>query len=188
MEHLRQGDAHTSPFLLPLWEGGLSVQAISWVLKHSKSIRGCRLILLSIANYAKDDGTGAWPSLRTLGKEARLSERQVRYCLRRLEKSGELHTGREKGPHGTNLYSFPQMRGGTRLPRGGQSEASTGAICDTRGGNGLPPIRPLSVSKDKEEPRARPRAVSPSLLAKMSEQEWQEHLNKLDPKRKGVSA
>lgn len=158
------------------------MQAISWVIKNSKSIRGCRLVLLLIANYAKDNGTGAWPSLRTLAKQTRLSERQVRYCLRRLEKSGELHTQREKGPYGTNLYSFPKM-GGTRLPRGGQLEAGTGAICDTRGGNGLPPIRPLTVSKDKEEPRAQPRAVSPSLLARMSEQEWQEHLNKLDPKR-----
>ena len=88
------------------------------------------MVLLMTANHAKADGTGAWPSVRTLAREARISERQARNCLRRLERSGELKTDEGAGPGGTNLYSLSLMaveKGelvGKRLPPGvGQFEA-----------------------------------------------------------------
>jgi hypothetical protein len=132
-------------------EGGksVSVQAISWVLEHSKSELGSRLVLISIANAALDDGTGAWPSVATLAQKSKLSERQVRYCLRKLEEAGELQTQIKSGPYGTNMYSLPKM-GGAKSAPGGQSTTAGGAICDIWWGNPLPPIRPYPSIKIKK--------------------------------------
>lgn len=110
--------ASCRPSISLMPEGILSVQAISWVLEHSESRLGPRHVLISIANHAKSDGTGSWPSVQTISHEARLSEREVRYALRELEKSGELQTLKGAGPHGCNLYSLARMK---RFPHGGQS-------------------------------------------------------------------
>jgi len=95
----------------PLSGGVVSVQAISWVFEHSKSRLGPRHVLLSIANHAKSDGTGAWPSVSTIAREAKLSIRQVQYALVTLSKLGELRVSRGKGPSGCNLYSLPLVQG-----------------------------------------------------------------------------
>jgi hypothetical protein len=104
-------EAHTS-FPSPLWEGiSLSVQALSWVFDNSESELGARHVLLSIANHAKANGTGAWPSVRLISKESRLSETTVHRAMKELVALGELHVQKNKGPHGTNLYSLPKMLG-----------------------------------------------------------------------------
>jgi Helix-turn-helix domain len=60
------------------------------------------LVLIAIADYAHDDGTGAYPSEHTIAKLARLSERGVRYALRRLE-AGGIIVVEQKGGIG-NVY------------------------------------------------------------------------------------
>ena len=95
--------------LLSVKERVISVQALSWVFEHSDSRLGARHVLLSIANHAKSDGTGSWPSVDTISRESKVSEREVRYALRELEKSGELRTSMRNGPRGCNLYSLPLM-------------------------------------------------------------------------------
>lgn len=95
--------------LLPplVWRGWLSIQAMSWVFEHSESRLAARHVLLSIANHAKSDGTGAWPSTTTIARESRLSRREVQRSLRELIDLGELTIELGAGPHGTNLYSIP---------------------------------------------------------------------------------
>jgi hypothetical protein len=95
--------------LSPLVGGDLSIQAINWVLEHSQSRLGARHVLLSIANHAKADGTGAWPSVATIAHESNLCEREVQYALRELEGIGELKTRRGVGRSSTSLYSLPKM-------------------------------------------------------------------------------
>jgi hypothetical protein len=73
-----------------------------WELSRHKGSE--LLVLLAIADYAKDDGSGAWPSINTLVSKTRLSERSVQYCLKALEASGELQVERGTGPHGSNMY------------------------------------------------------------------------------------
>src|SRR5271156_2668194 len=97
-----RGAVTPRPFLLT--EGKMSVEALSWVFQHSESTLGSRHVLLSIANHAKSDGTGAWPSVATIARESKLSIRQVQYCLVSLVKIGELRVSRGDGPHGCNLY------------------------------------------------------------------------------------
>jgi hypothetical protein len=79
------------------------------VLDYSEARLGAKLVLISIANHAKRDGTGAWPSVATIAREAGLSDRQVQNLLPDLEKLGELRIDREAGPYGTHLYSLAKM-------------------------------------------------------------------------------
>jgi hypothetical protein len=92
-------------------EASVSIQALSWVLEHSESRLGPRHVLISIANHASREGDNAFPSIRTIAHEARLSLREVNYALPVLIKSGELAMERGAGPGGTNLYSLPRMGG-----------------------------------------------------------------------------
>lgn len=98
---------------------------MSWVLRESEATLGDRLVLLVLADHAKGDGTKAWPSLETISREARLSERQARRCLRNLEESGEIvETGTSR--KGTHIYSFPKYKGDNMTPPGGTNHAGGG--------------------------------------------------------------
>ncbi len=90
--------------------GKMSVQAMSFVIDNSKHKGSYLLTLLMIANHAHADGTGAYPSVPTLAKETRMSERGVRYCLQVLKDSGELEVFRDAGPRGCNLYQIPMRQ------------------------------------------------------------------------------
>jgi hypothetical protein len=145
--HTRGRSAHCGSNLL--CGGFLSVQAISWVIDNSKQNLGPFIVLLMIANHARSDGTGAWPSVATIARESRLSERQTRYCLRKLEQSGELQTQIKAGPHGTNTYSLPLMVGAKSAPLGAVSAVPRGNLRPNEG-HPIAPEPSLTV-KDKEE-------------------------------------
>lgn len=61
------------------------------------------LLLLAIADNADDFGK-AWPSVAYLAKKIRMSERNTRYLLNKIEATGELAIERGKGPRGCNLF------------------------------------------------------------------------------------
>lgn len=67
----------------------MSVRVLSDVWNHSKATGGDLLVLLAIADFADDKGL-AWPAVETIAKKARMTDRNVRKILRRLEKSGDL--------------------------------------------------------------------------------------------------
>ena len=90
----------------------VSVQAMSWVISNSTQKGNCFVVLLMIANHARSDGTGAWPSIATLAKESRISDRTVQTVIKRLIRKGELTVQTSKGPHGCNLYTLPLVAGG----------------------------------------------------------------------------
>jgi hypothetical protein len=105
----------------------MSVHVSSWVLRHSEeSVPGRRLVLLVLADKAGDDGRNAYPSVATIARESRLSERGVRYALRELEASGRI---RALGIHPqlrTTEYEVvmeEQSAGGNPEPPRGQSDA-----------------------------------------------------------------
>ena len=52
-----------------------------------------RLVLVILADYAKPDGRGAYPSVRTVSRVARVSERCVRQHLKRLREDGVIRRG-----------------------------------------------------------------------------------------------
>lgn len=81
----------------------MSIRVMAKIWKSSQARGGELLVLLAIADFADDDGI-AYPSVSTLGKKARLSERQVQRAIRRLTALGELAVETGKGPHGCHLY------------------------------------------------------------------------------------
>ncbi len=117
---------------------------MSWVLRTSKATLGDRLVLLVLADHSSGDGTNSYPSVATIAAEALLSERQARYCLRRLEEAGSIvRSG--KGPKGTTNYTIV-MEGGQILPPYVKVQ---GAICDTRGGHSTAPEPSLNLNRAK---------------------------------------
>ena len=76
------------------------------VLHHSKASGAAQMILMGIANHQGDGG--AWPSIATLAKYGKVSERRVQQIIRELEASGELVVGTMAGAMTatgpTNLY------------------------------------------------------------------------------------
>jgi hypothetical protein len=110
---LGAGAQHTR---LHLFVGeAMSVQAISWVIEHSKHKGNSFVVLLMIANHARSDGTGAWPSVKTLAKESRVAERTIQRTINRLGRwqhgfDPELIVEKGKGPHGCNLYTIPGVK------------------------------------------------------------------------------
>lgn len=112
----------------------MSLKVMVWVLEHSEAKLGARLVLLSLAEYAHDDGTKAFPSVESVSRKARLSERGTRDALRKLEGDGMIvRTGATKS--GTNVYTVvgpfnpggADSAGGSLPPGGGQSGAPGGA-------------------------------------------------------------
>ena len=82
----------------------MSVRVMAWVWGQSSSTATARFVLLAIADVANDAGAEAYPSMATLVKKTRLSERTVQAAIRTLEDLGELVVYRNAGPKGSNKY------------------------------------------------------------------------------------
>lgn len=67
----------------------MTVQAISWVLEHSKSQGATRCVLMSIANHVGHDGEG-WAYVKQIMKEANCSEDTYRRSVQWGVEHGEL--------------------------------------------------------------------------------------------------
>lgn len=68
----------------------MSIQAVSTVWQRTRAKGSNLLMLLAIADYAKDNGSGAYPSATTLAWKARLSSRAATIILTKLVTDGEV--------------------------------------------------------------------------------------------------
>lgn len=66
----------------------MSVEAIAIVLHHSKAQGSALAVMIGIANHAGDGG--AWPSIATLAKYGRCTERSVQRAIKQLVDLGEV--------------------------------------------------------------------------------------------------
>ncbi len=82
----------------------MSIGVMTRVWEHSRASHGNLLVLLAIADFADDRGR-AYPSVPTLERKSRLSERGVQNALKALVALGELRIVPGAGPNGTNLYT-----------------------------------------------------------------------------------
>lgn len=111
------------------------------------------LVMLAIADFANDTGT-AWPSIDTLAKKSRCTDRAVQKVVTGLIRSRKLMVERGKGPHGTNLYRViaygvnsvhPELKGSTSSPSGVNSQ--------------VPPVHP--IRQEPSEVRQKPPQAPP---------------------------
>lgn len=75
----------------------MSIRAMTLVWERSFAKGSNLLLLLAIADYAKDDGCGAFPSTSTLARKTRMSTRAVWQLLEKLKADGEVQSFVEKG-------------------------------------------------------------------------------------------
>jgi hypothetical protein len=71
-----------------------------------------KLVLLAMADHARDDGTGCYPSIGTLAEKASLSRRGTQKLVRRLELSGLITDTGKKSRLGTIEYAITLGEGG----------------------------------------------------------------------------
>ena len=86
----------------------MSAEAMTLALHHSRAKGTALVVLLGIANH--DGDGGAWPSVATLAKYARVDARTVQRAIGTLEKLGEIR--RVIGGGGTNAtpdHSRPNL-------------------------------------------------------------------------------
>ena len=81
----------------------MSVRVMSRVWEAGPSDSGACFVLLALADHADDEGR-CWPSLETLARRVRMTDRGVRAILRRLEAEGWIEVQIGAGPRGCNLY------------------------------------------------------------------------------------
>lgn len=74
------------------------------VWEHSQQTGGALVLMLAVADYAQDDGDGAYPSIETLAKKARMTPRNVNLLLLQLVEAGELIIRHGAGPRRVNIY------------------------------------------------------------------------------------
>jgi hypothetical protein len=75
----------------------VAISSVAQVRTSSQALGSARLLLLVIASHVSPVTGLAWPSVPTLARECRLSDRTVYRLLRKLETSGELEIIRRSG-------------------------------------------------------------------------------------------
>lgn len=74
----------------------MSVKVMARVWAQSSRKDGELLVLLALADFANDQGE-CWPSMPVLAQKARLTDRQTRKVLNKLEEIGEIRRIRSTG-------------------------------------------------------------------------------------------
>lgn len=139
----------------------MSGVVVSWVLDNAAVKEHSDLIvLLVLADHAHEDGTHAYPSVRTIARRGRLARSTVQRSLRRLEGTGEIEAAGRLGS-GTVIWRLPRAAAcgppahaetATSAP-GGPQDAAPGAASSTREGSILRPEpsenRPPTLGGDR---------------------------------------
>jgi len=144
----------------------MSVQAMSWAMQMPKSTLGdasARHVLLCLANYAGQDGRGAFPSAEQLAEDTGLSERTVRYKLDLLQEMGLITRGNQaiaaayigRKDRITNVYDLQLKRGAVAAPGEGTgcSSQQHGVQMTTERGAAVAPNTSLNQEQNQEQGR-----------------------------------
>lgn len=109
---------------------------MSRIWGHSHATGSQLLVLLAIADFADDHGK-AWPSVPTLAKKARISERHTQRVIKQLKDMDELAVDKKKSSQwGTNFYRITlKPEGVTNCHQGGDVEVTRGVTFDTQRGD-----------------------------------------------------
>ncbi len=108
----------------------MSVHVLGWALREAPvENKGDLLTLIVLADHAHDDGDGAFPSVETIARLARLSPRGVQKALRKLALAGLVKATPRAGR--TTLYRVvmtPEASSGVNSVRSelGDAEGRTG--------------------------------------------------------------
>lgn len=149
----------------------MSVRVMSWVLQHSKSRLGDRLVLIAIADNAASSGGDAWPSIGEISVKAGMSERNVYNAIESLQKIGELRVEKKLvNKRWRNCYTIVMTPedSSSHLPEERSPEESSAENHDTAPLKNLQPTPENSAGPMyKEEPSKEP-SKEPSMGAELA--------------------
>ena len=145
----------------------MSIKIMSMVFERYPNGGGEMLLALSLADFAEDDGTRVYPSIKQLAEKTRQSPRTVQYQLRKMEEAGWLILV-NSGNGGRNqrreyVINPAWIKGADIAPVQSTTlkdatDDTKGAIHDIKGCNGLHPHIPInnpSIPINKPSKRAR---------------------------------
>jgi Helix-turn-helix domain len=109
-----------------------------------------KLVLLAMADYARDDGTGCYPAIATLAKKTSLSRRGTQKLIRRLQGAGFVADTGKISKLGTIEYTVT-LEGGERgsLLVGRTPGLKRANASARRGRTGFARIKDLPASSTK---------------------------------------
>ena len=117
------------------------------------------MTLLAIADWARDDGTRAYPTIKMLAQKTRLSERSIQRIIQHLEGENEVRIVRSTGRGRAHEYTVLMGKGDILSPdrddaslkgdTDGQERVTSVAIKGDTGGvstvNTQPSLQPLDI-------------------------------------------
>lgn len=118
--------------------------------------KGALLVLIMLADSADERSRECWPSISNIAKRARLSDRQVQYCLKELADAGLIHIEVNSGRSGTNLYRITRHETWGGAKTAGVKPIAPGGVQSTSPG-GVKPIAPEPSIEPSIEPSTRER-------------------------------
>lgn len=158
----------------------MSIEAITWALENADipsptppgmpSAPALTVVLLGLASHASRHGRDAFPSVKTLARYARMSERQVQRCLHALVELGLISRGNQARVAATIIredrrpmnYNLTMPRGGgssPREPRRGDISAPHGVT--TRRERGDTHVTRTVLFEPRDKPAASRCATTP---------------------------
>ena len=93
---------------VPGGELAMSGQLVGAVISGSRAERPVVWVLVVIAEMTSQKTGVCWPSMETLARRCRLTDRAVQAAIRKLQKLGELEVKRNAGQRGANVYRIKQ--------------------------------------------------------------------------------
>lgn len=104
----------------------MSVRVLGWALREAPvTNKGDLLTLIVLADHAHDDGDGAFPSVETIARLARLSPRGAQKALRKLASAGLLKATHRAGKTTPQRTRAAWLDTGVRCPGRSQASRST---------------------------------------------------------------
>lgn len=100
----------------------MSNKLLTWVWDHGPSDRTEMIVLAALADQANDAGV-SWPSVETIARRCRMTDRSLRRVLRRLEEGGWLTTTERPGRSSVYRILTPDTQTGRTE---GQGDVQTG--------------------------------------------------------------
>lgn len=113
---------------------------------------GEMLLALSLADFSDDEGRRIFPSVSTMAKKTRQSERSVQYQLRRMEQAGFISQVSTKSNYGTTEYriNIGFLMGGAKIVPPAK-KGKRGAVFAHTGASAIAPYPPTN-SPNKQPP------------------------------------
>ena len=102
----------------------MSIRVMTAVWDNGPEDSGELLVLLAMADFADDAGI-CWPSVATVAKKARMSDRNARRVIRKLEGDGYLRTFPSSGRKSNKYQILTTPDKLSALPQPGHLEHST---------------------------------------------------------------